>query len=233
VARRARARRGGRDRFSVLLLSVFYRSRSPQELAAAGDARIYGTPPRPPRGRHARPSVLPCTMALPPSQASSRAGRILFTQVRMRPLTRACFSFPCDRYAAPLQDWPQPAQTSWAPALTMAEGPSYKLRAALIFPSYLRRQPRGGLHVLCPHGRRARAWIFTWNQRRSRQPCDDEQSEPGEVSRTPDTGGLQAGSSELRLPRLLYTTTPATHRACCACRGRAGSYVWQPRTTTL
>ena len=66
----------------------------------------------------------------------------------LRPLTRACFSCPCDRYAAPLQDWPQPAQTSWAPALAMAEGPSYKLRAALIFPSYLRRQPQGGLHVL-------------------------------------------------------------------------------------
>ena len=41
----------------------------------------YMPPPPAPRGRHGDPPVLPCTMALPPSQASSRAGRILFMQV--------------------------------------------------------------------------------------------------------------------------------------------------------
>ena len=154
MARRARARRGGRDRFSVLLLSVFYRSRSPQELAAAGDARIYAPPP-PPAGAMA---TLPSCRAPWHSRHHRRPvvpAAFCSRRCPLRPLTRACFSCPCDRYAAPLQDWPQPAQTSWAPALAMAEGPSYKLRAALIFPSYLRRQPRGGLHVLCPHGRRA------------------------------------------------------------------------------
>ena len=141
----------------------------------------------------------------------------------MRPLTRACFSCPC------VTGMPLLCRIGPNPHKPLGHQPWQWRRAhrtSCELRSYFRHICADNHEAACTFFARTDAACacldFTWNQRRSRQPCDDEQSEPGEVSRTPDTGGLQAGSSELRLPRLLYTTTPATHRAVPVVPAAAG-----------